>query len=109
MGRDESVVQQMEDKIIDLLEAIHEYGDEMQKELLTRDKRDPVAKLASFQVTRVEWLQDLGGQIEEIVRDMLDRVQQVDLAEAGRFTGKADDVIQTNAEPHRPASPKRSS
>lgn len=92
MGRDESPVQQMEDLINDLLEVIERYGAEMERELATRSERDPVAKLAKFQVTRVGWLRDLGGEIEETVRDMLDRVQQVDLAEAGRFTGRPDDA-----------------
>lgn len=92
MGRDESPVQQMEDLINDLLGVIESYGAEMERELTVRSDRDPVAKLAGFQVTRVGWLRDLGGQIEETVRDMLDRVQQVDLADAGRFTGRPDDV-----------------
>ena len=92
MSRDESLVLTMEDKVIQLIELIDQYGREMQQTLETRDEHDPVAKLATFQVTRVDWLNDLGGQMEEIIRDMLDRVQQVEIAEEGRFTGRPDDV-----------------
>ena len=94
MARDESLVFTIEDKINELLELIDSYGREMQLALETRSEHDPVAKLAGFQATRVGWLNDLGGQMEEIVRDMLDRVQQVELAVQGTFTGKPDDVIQ---------------
>jgi hypothetical protein len=94
MARDESVVLTIEDKVNELMELIDQYGRELQHALETRAERDPVAKLAKFQLTRVGWLGDLGGQMEEIIRDMLDRVQQVELAEQGTFTGKPDDVIQ---------------
>lgn len=93
MARNESVVHQMEDAINDLLAVIGEYGDAMRQEVESRPERDPVAKLASFQVTRVGWLEDLCEQMEEIVRDMLDRVQQVEIAEVGRFTGQPDDAV----------------
>lgn len=94
MSRDESLVLTIEDKVIQLIEVIDQYGREMQQALETRDEHDPVAKLVTFQVTRVDWLNDLGGQMEEIVRDMLDRVQQVEIAEEGRFTGRPDDVVE---------------
>lgn len=94
MSRDESLVLTIEDKVIQLIEVIDQYGREMQQALETRDEHDPVAKLATFQVTRVDWLNDLGGQMEEIIRDMLDRVQQVEIAEEGRFTGRPDDVVE---------------
>lgn len=96
MKVDKSRVEHVEDKLNDLQDAIQVYGRQMQHEL-TRP-RDTVAKLAKFQVQRVEWLQDLGDQMEEIIRDMLDRVQNVDLADAGNFTGRPEDVS-----PHRPA------
>jgi hypothetical protein len=99
MARDESLVLVIEDKVNELIELIDQYGREMQHALASRGEHDPVAKLAKFQVTRVGWLNDLSGQMEEIVRDMLDRVQQVELAEKGTFTGKPDDVIQKPADP----------
>lgn len=92
MVRDDSLVLTIEDKVIELMELIDRYGREMERVLDTRDNSDPVAKLARFQVTRVAWLNDLGGQMEEIVRDMLDRVQNVQTAERGVFTGKPNDV-----------------
>lgn len=88
----EKAVEQMEDQINELLATLDRYERKMQQELATRTARDPVAKLAGFQVTRVAWLRDLGDQMEEIIRDMLDRVQNVDLAESGQFTGRPDDV-----------------
>ena len=91
MTRDESLVLAIEDQTNELMDVIDRYGREMQRAVDTLDYRDPVAKLAKFQVTRVGWLNDLGGQMEEIVRDMLDRVQQVELAEQGSFTGKSND------------------
>jgi hypothetical protein len=94
MARDESLVLTIEDKVNELIDFIDQYGREMQHALEARGEQDPVAKLATFQLTRVGWLIDLGGHMEEIVRDMLDRVQQVELAERGTFTGKPDDVIQ---------------
>lgn len=94
MARDESLVLTIEDKTNELLDFIDRYGREMQQAVDVRDDNDPVAKLAKFQVTRVGWLDDLGGQMEEIVRDMLDRVQQIELAEQGVFTGKPDDATQ---------------
>jgi hypothetical protein len=94
MARDESLVVAIEDKTNELMEFIDRYGREMQRAVDTRDDSDPVAKLAKFQVTRVSWLNDLGGQMEEIVRDMLDRVQQVELAEQGTFTGKPEEATQ---------------
>jgi hypothetical protein len=97
MSRDESLVLTIEDKVNELMEIIDQYGRKMQHALETRDEHDPVAKLATFQVTRVGWLNDLGGQVEEIVRDMLDRVQQVEIAEEGRFTGRPDDVIEKSS------------
>jgi hypothetical protein len=92
MERDESLVAGIEDRINELLEVIDAYGREMKEVLRTHHEKDPVAKLASFQVTRCGWLEDLGGQMEEIVRDMLDRAQNVDTAVSGRFTGRPDDV-----------------
>jgi hypothetical protein len=94
MSREKSLVMTIEDKMNELMEIIDQYGREMQHAVETRDEHDPVAKLATFQVTRVGWLHDLGGQMEEIVRDMLDRVQQVEIAQEGRFTGRPDDVVE---------------
>jgi hypothetical protein len=93
MARDVTLVLAIEDKVIELMELIDRYGREMQQALGARDDSDPAAKLGKFQVTRVSWLNDLGGQMEEIVRDMLDRVQNVQTAERGTFTGKPDDII----------------
>lgn len=92
----ENPVELMEDKINDLLGMIQGYEREMKREAAGREPQDPVAKLAGFQTTRTGWLRDLCEQMEEIVRDMLDRVQNVDLAEAGRFTGRPDDVSATH-------------
>lgn len=88
----ENAVEQMEDRINEFLATMDRYEGEMRQELATRSERDPVAKLAGFQVTRIGWLRDLGDQMEEIIRDMLDRVQNVDLANSGHFTGRPDDV-----------------
>lgn len=96
MVGDENLVLAIEDKVTELMGLIDRYGREMELALGTRDDRDPVAKLAKFQVTRVGWLIDLGGQMEEIVRDMLDRVQNVQTAARGTFTGKPDDVMSPN-------------
>lgn len=90
----ENAVEQMEDRINELLATIDRYEREMQQELSARSARDPVAKLAGFQVARIGWLRDLGDQMEEIIRDMLDRVQNVDLADSGQFTGRPDDVSE---------------
>lgn len=95
MARDESLVLTVEDKVNELMELIDQYGREMQHALETHSEHDPVARLAKFQMTRLGWLNDLGGQIEEIVRDMLDRVQNVEIAKEGRFTGRPDDVFKT--------------
>lgn len=92
VGRDETVLQQVEDMINDAVTVIEAYGSEMERDLSTRDPRDSVAKLAPLQVIRVGWLQDLGEQMEETPRGMLDRIQGLEAAEAGWFRGRSDDV-----------------
>lgn len=75
----------IEDNVNDLLDAIDQYEKEMRDILEQREEGDPLHKVATLQVKRVGWIQDLVSQTEEVVRDMLDRTENVITAEEDRF------------------------
>lgn len=75
----------IEDTVNDLLDAIDGYEKEMRQILEQREQGEPLHKVATLQIKRVGWIQDLVGQTEEIVRDMLDRTENYVSAEQDRF------------------------
>jgi hypothetical protein len=82
---DRETILALESQVVELLASLEAYNREMQQS----GGGDPsFVKLIELQRKRVGWLLELAGKMEEIIRDMLDRAQNIQIAAKGQFTGK---------------------